>query len=290
MSKVKIVTDSTCDLPLDLLNKLNVSVIPSNVIFGEEIISHYDITNDEFYQRLQAGETSSTGVPSFQTFKHLFDCALLERNDVIVFTLSDKLSGMYSAAETVRNEFFKDQITIIDTNTVTVEMGLIVYLAAKMAAKGKSKQEILDYVNNKLVPYSQLIGTLDTLKNLKRSGRISAIRWFVGSLLSVKPIIHIENGLIVSPGKVRGKEHAQVLLQKIARKVVNNLDIETMIVGHTHNLERAQDLKDYLVTISNDAIELLICEIGPVVGTHLGIGALGFSWIGKYNDKWIKRR
>lgn len=288
MSKVKIVADSTCDLPIAITKNLDIEIIPANVIFDDQIYSHYNISNDEFYQRLAKGEMPSTGVPAPNVFKIAFDNALNTTDEVIVLTLSKKLSAMFQTATLVVNNLFDERITIIDSETVTLEMGLITYLAAKHAKDGGSKEEILHTINDFLIPNSQLIGAVDTLKYLKKSGRISTISWLIGSVLSIKPIIRIEDGLIKSPGKVRGKEHALEILENVVQKIVANKKSDSIIVGHSHDLERALEFERLIKELPDAPTDILIGEIGPVVGTHLGPGAIGFAWIGDYEDEWIK--
>ena len=287
MAQVKIVADSTCDLPIELVQKNNIGIIPANVIFDKEIYSHFQITNEVFYQRLIDGDSPSTGVPAPRVFKEVFENALEESNEVIVFTLTKKLSGMFSAANLVRDQFFDEKITIIDTQTVTLEMGLIVYLASKLAQEGKSKEEILRIVEGIYIPDSHLFAVVDSLKYLKRGGRISSITWLLGSLLSVKPIIQIEDGLIVSPGKVRGTEHAMELIKKVGEQVIRNNSIETLFCGYSFDKERGKELLDYFSDLANAPEELILAEVGPIVGSHVGPGAIGLSWIGDFKKEWM---
>lgn len=288
MAKVKIVADSTCDLPISIIKNLDIEIIPANVIFDDQIFSHYDISNDEFYQRLEKGEMSKTGVPAPKVFKTAFDNALKTSDEAIVLTLSKKLSAMFSTASLVVKNFFDERVTIVDSETVTLEMGLITYLAAKQAKVGASKEEILQNIHDFLIPNSQLIGVVDTLKFLKKSGRISTISWLIGSVLSIKPIVHIEDGVIKSPGKARGKKHALEIIETVAKKIVANKKSDSIIVGHSHDLERALEFEKIIKELPDAPTDILIGEIGPVVGTHLGPGAIGFAWIGDFEEEWIK--
>ncbi|HUT80171.1 MAG TPA: DegV family protein [Candidatus Bathyarchaeia archaeon] len=288
MSKVKIVSDSACDLSLDILKQLNIETIPARVVFGDTSYSDYDLSREEFYQRLAQGEMPSTGVPAPKVFKNTFENALKESDEVIVFTLSKKLSGIYSTANVVASNLFDDRITILDTEAATLQSGLIVYLVAKKAQEGYSKDELLSYFYEKILPYSQLFAIVDSLKYLKKGGRINTIRWLFGSLLSVKPFIHIENGLLSSPGKVRGRQNALDILKKVAVKALNERKLDTFIIGHANDLIRAQELKDLILELSNTPSEILLLEIGPVVGSHTGPKAIGISWLGEFDKKWLK--
>ena len=182
MSLVKIISDSTFDMPLDLINKYDIEVIPANIIINEEIISHYDITNKEFYERLKQGDMPSSGVPAPKIFKNAYENALKKSDEVIIFTLSKKLSAMYQTAVMVNNQFFNGELTIIDTQTTTVEMSLIVLEAAKLANNGATKDEIIYFTKTQLIPYSHLLGAIASLKYLRKGGRISGISWLLGSI------------------------------------------------------------------------------------------------------------
>ncbi len=287
MPTVKIITDSTCDLPPAILKRYNIGTIPVSVILDDNVYSQYDITNDDFYSQMAAGAQASTGVPAPKVFKNAYDEALEEYNEAIVFTVSSKLSGVFQTASMVAKQFYENQITIIDSAAATLQLGLAVYEAAKLAYEGKTKEEIVTFANNVLVPNNNLLGVLSTLKNLKRSGRIGTISWLVGSLLSVKPLLQIDNGLIVSPDKVRSLDHGMTVLQKTGRLASEHREIDTIFCGHARNPERGKELLDFFKDLPNPASEFIFGEIGPSMGTHIGPGAFGFSWIGKYDKEWL---
>ncbi len=287
MSKIKIVCDSTSDIPQQLVKKYDISVIPANVIFEEEIISHYNITNDQFYTRLIQGEMPTTGVPAPKVFKEVFDKSLESSSELIVLTLSKKLSGMYSSAIMVANEFYDNNITVIDTEAVTLQMAAIVIEAAMKVQSGTSKDELLNFITKTLIPKSHLLGIVDSLKYLRRGGRINTITWLLGSLLSVKPILRIEDGLLASHGRVLGSEHAFEVLQTVIRKATETRILDTIILGHSNALEKGNLLLDYLSELPNAPRDVVLAEIGPVCGTHLGPGALGVAWFGEYQKEWL---
>lgn len=289
MTKVKIIADSACDLPLDLIQQLNIETIPARVVFDNKSYSDYELPRNEFYQKLENGEMPSTGVPPPKEFKTAFDKALMESDEIIALTASKKLSGIYSTANMVNSQFFNNKITLLDTEAVTLQAGLIVYLMARKALEGSSKDELVAYFYNTLLPNVQLFSVIDSLKYLKKGGRISTIRWLLGSLLSIKPFIHIEDGLLVSPGKIRGKENALDLLEKVSVKALEERIHDSFIIGHANDLARANELKDYVCNLPDAPKEVLVFEIGPVVGSHTGPKALGISWLGKFSKKWFKK-
>lgn len=287
MANVKIIVDSTCDLPSTILKRLNIGTIPVNVILDDTVYSQYDLTNDEFYSRMAAGEIASTGVPAPSVFKNAFDKALEESNEIIAFSPSSKLSGLFQTATMVAKQFFDEQITTIDSTGATFHLGLAVYEAAKLAAEGKTKEEILAFVNTVIIPKNNLLGIVATLQNLKRSGRIGTISWLLGSMLSVKLLLQIEEGLIVSPGKVRNLDHGMSVLQKTGRFASEHRETDTIFCGHSRNPEMGKELLDFFKDLPNPATEIIFGEIGPSMGTHIGPGAFGFAWIGKYDKDWL---
>jgi len=286
MCPVKIVADSACDLTPEIIEELNIEVIPANIIFGDEFFSQFALSKDEFYRRLATGTIPTTGVPAPKQFKVAYERALQESNEVIVLTISKKLSAMYSTARMVAN-LFDDRITLIDTETATIEAGLIVYLAAKKAKAGASKEELIDYITNLLVPHSQLLGVVDSLKYLRKGGRIGTISWLMGSLLSIKPILRVKDGVLHSPGKIRGKEHMKELLRTIATKASEHRRCEGFIVGHAAVPQEGQELVDFITALPNPPEDIRLVDIGPTIASHLGPGAVGISWIGDFDLSWL---
>ncbi|NHJ41270.1 MAG: DegV family protein [Asgard group archaeon] len=290
MAKIKIVSDSTCDLPEELIEKYNIGIVPTNIIFSEnEVYQQYvNITNEEFYNRLtKVKDLPSTAIPAPKHFKDAYDKALEEADDVITFCVTSKLSGMFSNASIVAKQFFKDKVTVIDTQLATLQMGFVVLEAAKMAAKGETKEAILEYVSKILLPNARIIGVVPTLKYVQKGGRIGKAASLIGGLLRYKPFIGIENGEIGAYGKARGDKKAYKALLSLARKIKDKLLVKHILVLHSANLEKAKDLAKDFQKIDKKQNELTIMEVGPAIGVHLGPGALGFVWIGDFDKKWL---
>lgn len=289
MTAVKIISDSTFDLPLPFIEEYNIGVIPANIIFGEEVKQQYvDITIEEFYRRLvEADVPPTTGVPAPKRFKAVYESALEEADEVIVFCLSSDLSGMFGTACMVANRFFDERITVIDSRCTTLQMGLIVFEVAKKAKEGLSKTELLKYTSDFLIPNAQALAGAGTLKYLQRSGRVSRIASLFGEMLHLKPLLRFEGGEIVSPGKVRGSEAFFQLLQRFTRYITQRKKTETAFVVHSRNHTEAEKLIASFQALPNAPQEILLGEIGPVIGTHVGPGLLGLTWIGDYQEDWI---
>ena len=288
--KLGIVADSTCDMHPDFLKKFNIRTVPLKVIFGDETrLQGIDITNQEFYQRLIDGEVPSTAAPSPKAFKEAIDKALEEYEEVLVFCIGNKLSATYSTAIMVTKQFYDDRVTVIDTNTLSITMSLIILPAARMIENGATKEEVLSFVY-KTIPHTQVFGGAATLKYLHKGGRLSRASYLIGSLLHLKPLISVDDGQIVSPGKVRGEENLIDDMKKISHKIAEHHLSELVIVGHCANPEKAEEVASYLSQIPTAPKEILIWEIGPVIGAHLGPGTIGFVWVGDFNDEWLKTK
>ncbi len=288
--KLGIVADSTCDMNPEFLKKFNIRTVPLKLIFGDEIKKQgVDITNNEFYQRLIDGEMPSTAAPAPKDFKVAIDAALEEYEEVLVFSIGNKLSATFSTATMVKKQFYDERVTIIDTNTLSVTISLIILPVARMIENGASKEEVMDFVN-KTIPHTQVFGGSPTLKYLHKGGRLSGVKYLLGSVLDSKPLVSVKDGKIVSPGTVRGEKGLLKLMKTVTRKIARKRMTELVIVGHCVNPDKAKEVADYLKSRPNAPKEVLLWDIGPVIGTHLGPGTIGVVWVGEFNENWIKRK
>lgn len=286
MSKIGIVCDSNCDLPVEVINKYDIRIVPGKIIFGdEEVRRHYiDITYEEFYRRLvHDKENPKTSVPSPKDYQSIYEDALKKYEELIVFCTSSKLSNMFNIASMVAKQFFDGKVTVIDSQTITLPMGIVVSETAKKAAEGTSKEELLSYAQNNLMKNAHAFGGVPTLTYLQRGGRIGKVKSLMGNLMQVKPILSIENGELVPLGKVRGIENISVLILDFAKKMFVSQESNIVIIGHTANLEEAKKVVDKLETFPNAPKDIQIIELGPSVGTHLGPGGLLIAWLGEFN-------
>ena len=290
MAKVGIVSDSNCDLPVDVIKKHDITIVPAKIIFGdEEVRKHYvDITNEEFYQRMvHDKETPTTSVPSPKDYMNAYTEALEKFDEIIVFCTSAKLSNMYNLAVLVAKDYFDEKVVVIDTKTATLAFGIIVVETAKKAAEGASRDELVKYATEHLIVKTHEFGGIPTLTYLQKGGRIGKVASAMGNLMQVKPIISIEDGAIVTIGKVRGLENVYKLLLNYTEKMLKEQTLNSLVIGHTANLETAEKLAIDIRLLSNPPKKIEIIEIGPGVGTHLGPGGLFISWTGKFNKELL---
>ncbi len=271
---IRVVTDSTCDLPASTIEKYGIKVLPMYINVGEEeYLDGIDITREEFYRKLPDFPTHpTTAVPSPLKFKAIYD-ALAEEGatDIISIHISESLSAMVNVARAAAQETISAAIHVIDGHQLSLGTGFLVEKAAELAAKGVHLKEILDALNSQ-IKRSHVFAALDTLEFLKRSGRMN--RWVsnIGSLLQIKPILTMHDG---QPGneKVRTRE-------KALKRVVDMLEavgrIERVAMVHTNAPERIAELRKMAAHLLPQG-DILIEDITPVIGAHIGPGASGFA-------------
>jgi DegV family protein with EDD domain len=272
---VRVVTDSAADLDAEQAASLGVRVVPLTIRFGsEEYVDRQDLSPAEFYAKLAASSTlPETAAPSpgafDATFRSLFD----EGADAIVcINLSSALSAtMQSAQNAARNLEGRD-IRIIDSRNATSGVGSQVVAAATAANAGASVDEIVAIVED-MIPRTRLYGSLDTLENLKKGGRIGNAQAMVGTLLSIKPMITVVDGVVEEAGKARTRSKA---LKALADKVLEAGEIENLSVMHG----LAPDLDDFLALLAPKypRESIYIGEIGATIGVHAGPRVMGVTF------------
>ena len=276
---VKIITDSAADLPAELQEKLDITVLRMKVIFGdEEYIDEIELSKEEFFKRLEVSEVlpKSSQVTPIQ-FEEAYKKILDEGNEPLAITLSSALSGTYQSATIAKDTLGDERIQIIDSKKVTFTEVLVVHTAATMAAKGCSMAEIVEHINATKERYV-LRGVVNTLTYLKKGGRLSPARATIGSLLNIKPVIGITNGELDVPFKFRGMKKAlSGIIEELREKNID-LSKQTMFIGHANSPAEAEELKK-LVEESFKVGEIYIAPMGPLVGTHSGPGCVGFAFI-----------
>jgi len=273
---IRIVTDSTCDLPAGTIENYGIKVIPLYINVGEEeYLDGIDMTREEFYRKLPDFPTHpTTAVPSPLKFKAIYD-ALAEEGatDIISIHISESLSAMVNVARAAAQETISAAIHVIDGHQLSLGTGFLVEKAAELAAKGLHLKEIMDVLNSQM-KRSHVFAALDTLEFLKRSGRMN--RWMsnLGTLLQIKPILTMHDGL---PGneKVRTRDKA---LKKVVEMLEAVGKIERIAMVHTNAPERVAELRKLAAHLLPQG-DILTEDITPVIGAHIGPGAAGFAVI-----------
>jgi DegV family protein with EDD domain len=270
---VKIVTDSTSDLTPEIVDKLGITVVPLHVCIGSETyLDGVDLTTPEFYRRLAENKIlPTTSAPSPKSFVDVFDRLSDETDEILVITISSKLSATYEAAmEGKRQWENKTRLEIIDSYSAIMGLGLITIAAAKAAQAGCSLDEVMDItrVNMKRVDFRMMF---DTLEYLRRGGRIGAAQVFLGSMLKINPVITLKNGSTEAVTKFRSRSKAMEYLVQFAASFP---DVQEIAIEDA----TTPDDVETLITKINAALpgkHIHKMKVSPVIGTHVGPHVLG---------------
>lgn len=280
MPGIRIVTDSACDLPPATATEHGIDIVPLSIRFGDtEYVDRQDLTPKEFWAKNAASkQLPETAAPSPGAFEECFrNAATQGATGVVCVTLSGALSATFQSA-TLAAEAVKDAIPVkvVDGRSVTMAQGLMAIAGSEAAAAGKSLDEVAAVVQNK-VAHMQVFAALDTLENLKKGGRIGAARAALGSMLSVKPLIHVEDGAVEEAGKQRTRSRSLDSLIELG-KAHGAANAKPLAVMHGDAPDIDQFL-DRLAAALNIAREsILVGDIGAVIGTHTGPGTIGIAY------------
>jgi DegV family protein with EDD domain len=268
----KIVTDSTADLPPELANELNITVVPVYVRFGDKVYrDRLDISEDEFYRRLLNDPIHpNTTQPTPQDFADVYQKLSQEAEGIISIHLSSKLSGTYDSA--VRGKEMagsKCPIEVIDSRVVSMGLGQLVIVATTIAKSGKDLQQVVEEVK-RMIPSIHLLGLLDTLRYLALGGRIGKVQALLGSILDVKPMLTIKDGELVPAGRVRSRNKG---IDQLFDFVKNALDIQDLSIVYNTTPDEAQSLLGRVGSIFPKE-HITLARLGPALGVHAGPGIL----------------
>ena len=281
MEDIKIITDTSSDIPQELVDKYDIGIVRFLTLFGEkEYVNGTEITNEQFYDMLETFD----GVPtsSQPPFQYLYDFLLEEskkHKTIIFFTISSKASGEYQTANLVVNEIKENDnpdadIRIVDTQKFSVYIADATVHAAQMVQEGKNADEIVEECTKRLEKWRAYL-LVDTLKYLEKGGRLSKTSAIVGTLLDIKPILTIEDGLVTSMDKLRGKKK---LIDKLIEKIEEDPDFEAMeekefMVIHSDE-DKLNETCEKLRDLYGDDCIKMTSEFGPLIGIHVGRGAI----------------
>jgi len=269
---VKIVTDSTSDLPPQLAEQLGITVVPVYVRFGTKVYRDgVDISHSEFYQKLVTSPVHpSTSQPPPLDFAEVYGKLSEETDEVVSLHLSRKTSGTYDSALRGREMVGSGcRVEVVDTLFVSMGLGLIVMAAARLAKAGESLQAVMDEIRQVILQI-RMLGVFDTLKYLLLGGRISRARALVGTLLNVKPLLTMRGGELVQAGLARTRAKGMERLFDFAK---NALNIQELAIVHSTTPDEASSLKERIASIfAEDRIH--VARLGPALGVHGGPGTL----------------
>jgi len=277
---VKIVTDSSADLPAQVVEEMGISVVPLYVRFGDEVYrERVTITDDEFYDKLLHGSVHPVTIqPSPQDFVEVYKKLAPEADGIVSIHLSSKLSGTYNSALQGKEMMGENgcPIEVVDSGLITVALGLVCTAAAEAAKAGKDLPQVLDVVKQAL-PNANLLGLFDTLKYLLLGGRIGKAKALLGSILNVKPMITLKDGEVAPAGQARTRAKGIERLVDFAKSASN---LEDVAVGYSTTPDEAQALAKRLSSIFTKE-PVRVVRLGTTLGVHAGPGTLVVAVRGK---------
>lgn len=278
--KTAVVTDSTAYIPKDLREKLNIHMIPLSVIFGSETYrEEVEITAADFYEEVKHKDLPTTSQPPVGEFAELFEKLSKEYDAVISIHLSSGISGTFQGAVTAGSMVDGIQVFPFDSEISCMVQGFYVIEAAELAAAGKGPQEIVERLEE-MKKSIRAYFMVDDLSHLQRGGRLSSAQALIGSLLQVKPLLHFEDKKIVPFEKIRTRKKAMKRMVDLFWEDVKSGEPYQAVIIHANREKEAREWKAELEA-EYPNVEFMISYFGPVIGTHLGEGAMGFGWVKK---------
>jgi DegV family protein with EDD domain len=272
---VKIVTDSLSDITDDNSGGLEITIVPLTVLFGREtFLDRVTITTDEFYRRLTTQNTlPTTTQPTPQAFADVYDRLADETDEILVITLSSKLSGTYqSATGAIELMKKKCRVEVIDSQTVAMAFGLVVFAATRAAQQGMKLDELCDFVRQAL-SRSHIMVYFDTLKYLAKGGRIGKAQGMLGAMLSIKPILTLKDGEMSPVTRLRSESAG---IEYLYNFVTSFQRIEALAVEHGTLPDAADRMVDRL-SVAFPGVPIVRSTVSPVLGTYTGPNALAVT-------------
>lgn len=277
MKKIRIVTDSSCDLNNEIAEKYNIEIVPLNIVFGDDIYADGEIEKAEFYKMMADSPVlPKTSCPSPERFMRSYEG---EEEEILVITLASKLSGTYSTAVLAKSMFEEEypnkKVAVIDTETGSIGQGLLIVKAAQLAEEGKGLDEIVSIIES-LKKDIVFYGSLETLENAIKGGRINPIAGKLINALNFKVIVKIGNGEVKPCDKARGDNNS---LKKVVENVCSSIkkgEVKSLAIAHANCLDKALKVKEMMLKNHNFK-SIMISEVGAVMGTYASKGAVLIS-------------
>lgn len=282
-----IITDSCCDLPAELARELEVEVIPLSLQMGDITYRNWldgrDISFPDFYRRIRAGETATTSAVSVGDFEEIMRPILTSGRDILCLCFSSALSTTYQsaciAAQTLAEEVPEGTVRVVDSLSASLGQGLLVYLCVQEKRRGASLEELTAYAEATRGKVCHWF-TVDDLNHLKRGGRISATAALFGTMLSIKPVLHVDDaGRLIPVSKTRGRKASLLALVDHMAQTALDPAQQTVFISHGDCLADAEFVADAIRTRLG-VTDIRINYVGPVIGNHSGPGTVALFFLG----------
>lgn len=275
---IQIITDSTSDIPQDVVESLPIHVVPLYITLnGDSYQDNIDLTRERFYRELPDSDPyPTTATPSTEQFEKIFDKAVDEGATALVsIHVSKSLSATCDVAETAAKNYDRVPIHVIDSGNLSMAEGLIVISAAKAAQAGKSENEVLDEIKS-VIKRTHAYAKLDTIEYLHRGGRMSTIQHSIVSILGIKPILKMNNHV----SRMEVSRTKRKAFERVLNTAIKAVPIADMFgITHANVPEQVDELVNMLKEAYPDMNDPMVSEVTPALGVHVGPGALCFNWI-----------
>ncbi|GFP76062.1 DegV family protein [Clostridium fungisolvens] len=287
---IKIMVDSTCDLPRDIIEKYEIKVLPLRVsLEGVEYLDKKTIQVDEVYSFIRRGIVPKTSQVNPKDFYDAFEEYCNKGQDFIYLSFSSKLSGTYGLARNILDEikekYPNNKMEVLDSKGGSTATGLIALQAVKLIEKGLKFEVVLNQLNQ-LVEHVEHIFSISDLRWLVKGGRVGMVSGTIGSMMDIRPILDVEDGRMKVIRNVRGKKKALNTIVDIVEQRFKNFPNQMIGISHADELETAEEL----IKLIKDRLgirDIMINKIGSVLGSHLGIGGVGVFFFNKEPDIYI---
>ncbi len=272
---IAVVTDSTCDIPQDVIEQSGIHVIPALITIGQQTLPDgVGITREEFYERLpRMRPLPKTSAPSPAAFMEVYDRVLQKAGAIVSIHAASKLSGIYNAARLAARQIAPQRIHLVDSGQVSMGLGWAVLAAVEAIRRSANIEAVLDSVQDTLARI-KLFAVLNTLEYLARSGRINLVQAGLGTLLNIKPMVELREGVVSTVTRVRTWSRA---VHALTNRLRQSAPFERLAVMHTNCAECAHDLLERVRDVIPQRGEVVVTHATTVIGTHVGPGALGFA-------------
>jgi len=271
---VKIVTDSNCDLPADLVARYGITVVPLYINIGKKsYLDGVEMTHEQFYEGLPHFESHpTTSVPGPGVFVQMYEgLAQAGATEIISIHIGGALSAMMAVARLAAEEITSVPVTVFDSGQLTLGTGLLALTAARAAAEGRPLSDIIAALEDQ-ASRTHCVAALDTLEYLRRSGRLSRFQSSLGSVLQIKPVLRMHAGEF-DMERVRTRNGAY---SRVIELLTQLSPFEKLTLVHTHAPEKVQLLRQKASHLFPNGQEPMVAEVTPLIGTHIGPGAAGF--------------
>lgn len=287
---VKIIVDSTCDLPDEIMDKYDIKLLPLIVnLNGKDFLDKVTIKVDQVYDAMRKGICPMTSQPNPRSVYQLFQDCISDGYSFIYLAFSSKLSGTYDTIcgimQSFKEKYSNIKMDIVDTKSGSTATGLIALQAAKMVEEGKNFETVVD-ATKELAQHVEHIFTIDDLNWLIKGGRISKGEAIIGNILNIKPILHVNDGVMEVIQKVRGRKKALNTIMNIIEDRISNFPDQIIGISHADDIETAMELQSMIKDRIGD-VKIIINKIGSVLGSHLGIGGVGVFFFNQRNELYV---